>query len=444
MKANIDLKESTTKNDSVVSLWRSKRSIVAFLLFAVIFINYVDRVNLSVAAPLVTKDMGWNAITMGWIFSSFSWTYALFLIPMGWLIDILGVRKVTAIAFTVWTIASILTGAVINIGTMLAARLLLGIGEAAVYPASGKAVRLWFPKSERGIATSIYNSGAYAGPAIITPIVAWVVVKTGWRPSFLIIGLVGFIWLFFWLKLYRNPEESKWLSTKEENYIIKNRENNEMLNSKKQDSQGHGLKMIAALLRQKTVWGLAITQGCAVYTQYLFLTWLPTYLVNQRGMDLIKAGFFASIPYIVAVILGICFGKLSDRVLPEDQIQNGGRRKLVVVFMVLSSIVLFTNVVENSVLIIILLSLSLSAISSSISLNFALTSDLVTDSKIAGTMMGIVTLGGNLFGILAPIVTGYIVATTGNFNSAFILAGCLLIIGALLSFTLSKKAVVYK
>jgi MFS family permease len=430
-------------NKTVTSLLGSKRLIVAMLLFAMIFINYVDRVNLSVAAPMMAKQMGWDPATMGWILSSFSWTYAVFLIPMGWLVDSIGARKISAIAFTIWTVSSILTGAVFNVGTMIAARLLLGIGESAAYPACGKVVRQWFPKSERGIATSIYNSGAYAGPALSTPIVAWVVVVSGWRLSFLVIGLVGIIWLVVWLKTFRNPEESSWLSKNEQTFILENCENEKVQLSKTQDPKGQGFKILAALLRQKTLWGLALTQGCAVYAQYLFLTWLPSYLVQQRHMELIKAGFFGAIPYIVAVILGICFGKLSDRILTSDQLQNGGRRKLVVVFMFLSSIVLFTNVIDNTIGIILLLSISLSAISSSISLNFALTSDLVSDPKITGTMMGLVTLGGNIFGLLAPIVTGYIVKATGNFNSAFILAGILLIIGGLTSLTLSKKPMVY-
>jgi ACS family glucarate transporter-like MFS transporter len=428
---------------NVTSLLGSKRMIVALLLFAMIFINYVDRVNLSMAAPLISKEMGWDPATMGWILSSFSWTYAIFLIPMGWLVDRLGARKISAISFTVWTFSSILTGSVFNVGTMIAARLLLGIGESAAYPASGKVVRQWFPKSERGIATSIYNSGAYAAPALTTPIVAWVVVATGWRVSFLVIGLVGFIWLAFWLKLFRTPDESKWVSQEEKTFIIENRENENSQVSNPVETKGKGFKIIAALLRQKTLWGLAFTQGCAVYAQYLFLTWLPSYLVQQRHMELIKAGFYGAVPYLVAVILGIYFGKISDRVLTPELLKKGGRRKLVVVFMFLSSIVLFTNEINNTIGIIILLSISLAAISSSISLNFALTNDLIRDSKITGTMMGLVTLGGNIFGLLAPIVTGYIVKATGNFNSAFILAGILLILGGLASLTLSKKPVVY-
>jgi MFS family permease len=424
-------------------LMSSKRLTIAILLFSMILLNYVDRVNLSVAAPVIAKEMNWDAATMGWIFSSFLWTYALFLVPMGWMADRFGARKITAIAFTVWTLASIFTGAVINFGTMIAVRLLLGLGEACAYPVAGKVVRQWFPKSERGIATSIYHAGSNAGPAIATPIIAWLVVVSGWRLSFLITGLVGFIWLAIWLKLFQSPEQSRWISKEEQTLILENRENESGANDADEPKHG-GLKVISALFRQKTVWGLCITQGCAVYSQYLFLTWLPSYLVQQRGMALIKAGFIGAIPFLVAVLLGIAFGRLSDKVLTPDTLKNGGRRKLVVAFMLLSSIVLFTNTISSSVGIIILLSLSLSAIATSISLNFALTSDLVTKSSITGTMMSIVTLGGNIFGLTAPIATGYIVKATGNFNSAFILAGVLLICGAMASLTLAKKPITFQ
>jgi MFS family permease len=426
-----------------LSLWGSRRLSIGILLFSMAFINYVDRVNLSVAAPVIAKEMGWDAAKMGLVLSSFVWTYALFLVPMGWMLDRIGTRKVVTIAFTVWTVASIFTGGIMNFGTMIAARLLLGLGEAVTFPACGKIVRQWFPKSERGIATSIYNAGSYAGPALATPVVAWLVVLNGWRWSFLIIGLCGFVWLTVWLKKFHTPEESKVLSQTEKTLILVNREN-VITQADTGDVKKDGMKILAALFRQKTVWGLMLTQGCAVYTQYLLLTWLPSYLVQERHMDLIKAGFYGSIPYIVAVLLGLTFGKLSDKILTPAQLQKGGRRKLVVFFMFLSSVVLFTNLVDNYFAIIVLLSISLSAISSSVSLNYALTSDLVSDSKITGTVMGTVTLGGNIFGLSAPIVTGYIVKATGNFNSAFVLAGILLICGAFISLTLARETITRK
>ncbi len=165
------------------SLLKSKRFYIAILLFFCMVINYVDRINLSVAAPSLTKEFSWDPSVMGWVFSSFLWTYALFLIPCGWLTDKYGIRKVGSLSISIWSVAAMMTGMITSFGNMIAARLLLGAGEAASYPVAGKAVRMWFPASERGIATAIFNAGGYAGPALATPLAAWLVLETGWRTS---------------------------------------------------------------------------------------------------------------------------------------------------------------------------------------------------------------------------------------------------------------------
>jgi len=426
---------------NVSSLIKSKRFYIVLLLFFNIVVNYIDRINLSVAAPLISKEFHWDPARMGIVFSSFLWTYALMLIPTGWLADKLGSRKVNAGAITIWSVGAMLTGAITSFGNMIAARLVLGAGEAASYPVAGKIVRQWFPASERGIATAIYNGGAYAGPALATPVVAWIVLQAGWRASFVILGALGFVWLCFWLRMFRLPEECTWLPAAERDYIIENRDNQPAA----KPSGSEQLKIsVGRLLKQRTMWGLAITQGCAVYNQYLFLTWLPSYLVQARGMRLMKAGIYSALPFLIAVILGIIIGKVSDKILNADKMKKGHRRTAVITFMVLSSVVLLTNMVRNEFVVLALISISLTAISSAITLNFALANDLITEPRVTGTVIGTQVLGGNIFGLMAPMVTGFIVKATGSFNSAFILAGSLMIFGALASFAFTRKAIVYQ
>jgi ACS family glucarate transporter-like MFS transporter len=426
---------------NVSSLIRSKRFYIVVLLFFNIVVNYIDRINLSVAAPLISKEFHWDPARMGIVFSSFLWTYALMLIPTGWLADKLGSRKINAGAITIWSIGAMLTGAITSFGNMIAARLILGAGEAASYPVAGKIVRQWFPASERGIATAIYNGGAYAGPALATPVVAWIVLQTGWRASFVILGALGFVWLCFWLKMFRVPEECKWLPAAERDYILANRDNQPAA----KPSGSEQLKIsLGRLLNQKTMWGLAITQGCAVYNQYLFLTWLPSYLMQARGMRLMKAGIYSALPFLIAVILGIFIGKMSDKILTADKMKKGHRRAAVITFMLLSSVVLLTNMVKSELVVLALISISLTSISSAITLNFALANDLITEPRVTGTVIGTQVLGGNIFGLMAPMVTGFIVKATGSFNSAFILAGSLMIFGALASFTFTRKSIVYE
>ena len=204
----------------VGSLWSGKRFYIAALLFLNLFINFMHRINLSVAAPAIAKDFGWDAGKMGLLFSSYQWTYCLFLLLWGWMSDRIGTRWVNGLSVTIWSIAGILTGVATTFGGMLATRLALGGGEAASFPTSAKVVRQWFPASERGLATAIFNAGTFAGPAFSAPLVAWLLLKEGWRVSFMITGSLGFIWVILWLKFFRAPSQCSWLPEEERNYIL--------------------------------------------------------------------------------------------------------------------------------------------------------------------------------------------------------------------------------
>jgi ACS family glucarate transporter-like MFS transporter len=170
----------------------------------------------------------------------------------------------------------------------------------------------------------------------------------------------------------------------------------------------------------------------------LFLFWLPSYLVQSRHMSLTKASWFTSVPYVVAVVLGLFIGKLSDTLLSREAIRQGKRRTLLMVFIILSGFVLLTNVVANEYVLLLLVSISLSCISSALSLNIALTNDLVWNPKMLGVAIGFLILGGNLFGSVVPVVTGYIVKWTGSFDYAFYLAGLLLFVAAVVCFTMTR------
>lgn len=419
------------------SLWSGKRLYIAALLFLNLFINFMHRINLSVAAPAIAKDFGWDAGKMGLLFSSYQWTYCFFLLLWGWMTDRVGTRLVNGLSVTIWTVAGMLTGVATTFGGMLATRLALGAGEAASFPTSAKVVRQWFPPNERGLATAIFNAGTFAGPAFSAPLVAWLLLKVGWRMSFMMTGSLGFIWVILWLKFFRPPAECKWLPEGERNYI-----------SAQTDS---GVRPVpppkGALLRlisRKTMWGLFLTQGCCAYTMLLFLFWLPSYLVQSRHMSLVKAGWFTSLPYVVAVLLGLLIGKLSDALLTDEAVRQGKRRTLLIVFILLSGVVLVTNMVANQYVLLLLISISLACISGALSLNIALTNDLVWNPEMVGTAIGFLILGGNIFGTLVPIATGYIVKWTGSFDFAFYLAGLLLFLAALICFTLTRRPLAFE
>jgi ACS family glucarate transporter-like MFS transporter len=416
------------------SLWAGKRLYIAIFLFFNLFINYMDRINLSLAAPAIAKEFGWNPGTMGLIFSAFIWSYCFCIIPWGWMSDRIGTRMVNGFSITIWSIGAMLTGAATGLGTMLAARLALGVGEAASVPASAKVVRQWFPPGERGLATAIFNGGTFAGPAISAPAIAWLVLHTGWRISFVVAGALGIVWVLLWMKIFRVPSECSWLPHEERAYILA-------------ETGGHAAVApppkgaVLRLLRKKTMWGLFLTEGCIAYTMLMFLFWLPSYLVHTRHMDLMKASWFTGIPYLVAAVAGLFVGRFSDARLTHAAVKQGKRRTLLIVFILLSTSVLLTNAVRNEFLVLILISLLLTFIGTAVTLNIALSSDLVWNPNMVGTAMGIAILGGISFGAVAPIVTGYIVKSTGSFDGAFYVAGGLLFVGALIAFTMTRQPI---
>jgi ACS family glucarate transporter-like MFS transporter len=396
-----------------------------------IFINYMHRISLSVAAPAIANDFHWDAGRIGLVFSSYQWTYCACLLLWGWASDRFGTRWVNGLSVTLWSVAGMLTGVATSFAGVVCTRLALGAGESASFPASSKVVRQWFPASERGIATAIFNSGSFAGPAFSAPLVTWLLLQDGWRNSFLITGSLGFIWVAAWLAFFRPPSECSWLSKSERDYILAQTDAETKAAA---PSKGAWLQ----LLGRRTMWGLILTQGCCAYTMLLFLFWLPSYLVQSRHMLMTKAGWFTSVPYMVAAILGLFVGKLSDALLSRDDVRQGKRRMLLLVFIFLSESVLFINVFSNEYLLLLVTSMSLTFISSALALNITLTSDLVWNSEMLGIAIGFIILAGNIFGSLVPIITGYIVKWTGSFDYAFYVAGLLLFVAAVICFTMTR------
>lgn len=412
-----------------------RRTWVYVMLFLLSAINYADRVALSVAAKPISDAFGIDKIGMGYLFSSFLWLYLLCLIPMGVIVDRFGSRLVNAAGMALWSAATILTGTAWSFGVLIATRVCMGVGESTTYPAAGRVIREWVPVRERGFATAVFNSGAYAGPALGALAIAAIVDAIGWRGAFYVAGATGFLWLAAWLIWFRRPEESRWLPPDEREMIVNERD------ADAASLAAHGGTTILALLKAPTMWGLALTQGCAVYSQYLFLTWLPNYLQTTKNLTILHTGFYTALPYALAVVLGVLLGRLSDRMLRHEGVQGGKRRGMVVAMMLGSAVILLAPIVDNIWVILGLITISLTGISTAVSLNLALVNDLLRAPQAAGKATSILIVGGNIFGILAPIVTGYVIEGTGSFSMAFVVAGVLLVAGATISLTLTRRPI---
>src|ERR1700744_3698309 len=381
-----------------------KRYLVYIGLFVLMFINYLDRVNLSVAAKSISETYQLSPIDMGYIFSEFLWTYLICLIPMGLLADRFGGRAITYATLGLWSLAGIWTGAATSYGSLFASRLILGVGESASYPAGGKIIREWSPASERGVASAFLNSGAHAGLCVGSVVVGALILQFGWRQSFYITGALGMALALAWFAFYRRPEQASWLSPAERELILGSRgETSQRLSANM--TQSDALK---ALLKSPSMWSLALTQGCAGYTLYLFMTWLPSYLAATRGMDVLKTGLFSAIPYGAAAILGLAIGWFSDRLLKGSRVSNAGRRKLIAVLLLLSAVILVTPFVESIWLIEALISLSMAGVATAMAMNIPLPADLRTDGSCNGVPTSLLIMGGNLAGTAALRITGYV------------------------------------
>jgi MFS family permease len=415
---------------------KHRRYWIFLLMFLLATINYVDRIVLSVSSAPIAEEFGISKVELGYLFSSFLWLYVVCLVPMGMIVDRLGTRVVNAAGIGIWSIATALTGLASGFGMLIATRVMMGVGESTTYPASGRLIREWIPRKERALFATFFNSGAYFGPAIGGIVLAWLVSVAGWRVTFLVCAAIGFIWLLAWLIWFRKPEEASWLSAEERALILRERDGG----AKEASTDGASVGL-RGLLGSTSMLGLMLTQGCAVYTQYFFLTWLPNYLQTERGMSMLKSGALMALPFVGAVVLTVLFGKLSDSLLDEHGVLSGGRRRMVAVLLLFGSVILLTPLVDNVYVVLVLITIALGGVASAAALNIALIGDLLRTSADSGRATGLLILGGNVFGILAPIVTGYVVQATGSFNAAFVVAGALLVLGALTVFLLVRKPI---
>jgi MFS family permease len=408
-----------------------RRYWVYFLLFLFNVICYLDRINMSVAGRSVAQEFGLSPVQLGYLFSSFLWAYVVMMLPSGRAVDTLGAHRLAAIGAAFWSVAQMLSGAATGFVTMILARLALGAGEAPTFPVSYRGVRDWAPYSERGFAVGCIQAGTLFGPALSAPVVAWLIAATSWRWSFVITGSIGLAWVAVWLAAVSTPERTRWLPEAERRRILAERHGTEPM----ADHGGIGYR---GLLRSPSMWGLAISQGCAVYSVYLYLSWLPNYLQTARGLSIVNSGLFTSVPFLIGGAVIILTNWVGDKILTPQTMRGGARRIVVVACLLLCAAGMAIPFVDGLTMVIVLTIFPVSFGGTATATNAALANDLLRSQADSGRAFAFMVLGGNVFGLLAPIVTGYIVQITGSFSSAFVLAGALALIGAAVSFTLTR------
>jgi MFS family permease len=408
-----------------------RRYWVFFLLFLFSAIAYLDRVNMSVAGKPIAHEFGLSPIALGYLFSSFLWAYVLMMLPGGRLIDRWGPHVIASVATAVWSTAQMATGMVGSFATMLMVRLGLGVGEAPFAPISYSSVRLWSPYTERGTAIAAISCGSTLGLALGAPAVAWLIETLSWRWSFIITGAVGFVWVAVWAALVSTPEKTGWLPPAERDRILAGRDAGIT-------PPNHGGVGYLGLTRSPAMWGLFISQGCLVYTGYLYISWLPNYLQTARHLSILNSGIYTAIPFLISTVVGVVANWAGDRVLTAEAVRSGSRRYLVVLSLLFMAAGLGIPFVQSLAAVITLITIAVSAAHVGPAANGALVADLLRSPGDAGRATAFLVLGGNTFGLLAPIVTGYVVAATGSFNAAFVVAGALALVGAVAALALVR------
>ncbi len=400
-----------------------RRWIIGGLLGVGVLINYIDRINLSVAAPQLKAEFHLTTADMGLLFSAFFWSYALLQIPAGLILDRFGVTRVGRWGAFLWALASGVVAFTSGFGGIFVARMLLGIAEAPGFPASSKATGYWFPRKERSVATSLFDAAAKFSNVIGVPLVAFVTVGLGWRWGFGVTAVLSFAYFLAFYFIYRDPSADKKLSPAEHAYIIQGGATPEGGSSASAGS------MLAYLLRQPKVWGLSLGFAAYGYSFYLFLTWLPGYLVQTMHMSIIKSAGYAAIPWACATVSDILFGGLLvDRLVSAGWDETKVRKAVLITGMLFGLAVFGATRTTDPHWAIFWISIALSGLAASAPIGWSIPS-LIAPQGGTGTIGGIMNFLNNMMGVIAPIVTGFIVGATNNFEMAFLVAGIVLLVG---------------
>ena len=379
---------------------------VIFLLFTSTFINAIDRASLSTAAPNMMAELGMDAGMMGIALSAFFWSYIIMNIPAGGMADKYGAKRALGWAAGLWSVCSALTGAATQYLHVVLARIGVGVGEAASFPVNARIVTNSFPPEERGTAVGCYTCGLRLGFALTPILMACLISKWSWRFAFYVTGVGSLLWVALWCFTY--PE------------------------TKTERAAARAVTKIPwkVLLANRTVLGLVLCKFFQDYLFYLFVTWLPAYLIMDRGFTIMKMGWYASLPWIAGAIAQPLMGGLSDWLIRRGVSITISRKTLIIVMQLMAASVVVAGHVPDAMTAVWLLTLSVACESASTSILWATCTDVAPPSA-AGSLAGVMNTAGALAGVLAPVVTGFLVKITGSFQQALLIGSCMVVLAAL-------------
>lgn len=410
------------------SLDPAKKTNVRYGMLALVFINvvinYLDRTNISVAATAMKGELNLSTVQLGLVFSAFGWTYAALQIPGGLLADKIAPRVLYALCLVTWSLATVFQGLVRGFASLFAFRLATGAFEAPSYPINNRVVTSWFPNHERASAIALYVSGQFIGLAFLTPVLAAIQLYAGWRGLFFVTGAVGLVWGVVWYSFYRDPLQHKNVNQAELDYIEKGGGVFKKTTETKASWSKADWKQIFS---SRTLWGIYLGQFCVNATLWFFLTWFPTYLVQYRGLDFIKSGFLASIPFLAACGGLLLSGFLSDHLIARGKSVGVARKTPIIIGLIISGSIVGANYTEDTALVIFFMATAFFGAGMAL-ISWVFVS-ILSPKHLIGLTGGVFNFMGNLASIVVPIVIGFL-ASGGNFKPALVFIGALGLLGA--------------
>lgn len=392
----------------------SRWSILGLLTLAAL-VSFVDRVNISsaLAVDSFKQYFELSDIDRGWVNSAFFWSYAAMQIPMGWIVDRFGVKWPYAVCFFLWCVASAAIGLMSTLWALIALRLVVGAAEAIVVPATYRWIRDNFEPETSGAPLGFYALGTKFGPALGTPVAAWLIVHFGWRSMFLITGLIGLIWLVPWLKWGRDRVSSGF--------------------TKRSDAKpvDQSTVRLRTILSNKLVLATLVVYFCYNYFTFFCLTWMPAYLVEQRGLSLEEMSLYAFFSFAGIAIVAFAAGWLADEIIRRKGHAILVRKAFVLAGFVMASTVLFGAYAESAEAAIFWNVASLAGLGLATANNLALCSIMMIPSGIVGRVKGVQNTAVAIAGIVAPLMTGWLLERTGSFIAPMTLVFGFLALGAL-------------
>lgn len=414
---------------------RGLRWWIISLIFLATLINYIDRLTISVLAPVITRDLGLTNTEFGGIITWFLLAYTISQGLSGKLYDRVGAKRGFVYSITLWSIAAMAHAFARGLASLSVFRFVLGLGEAGNWPGAAKTVAEWFPIRERALGMAIFNSGAAIGSVVAPPLIVWLSLTYGWQTTFIVTGSLGFVWLGLWLLFYQTPDRHKWLG-QEERLLIREGQRGAELTDALAPEPSTPLGW-SELLRHRQVWAIVLARFLTDPVWWLYISWLPKYLADARGFSLVKIGLFAWVPYVAADAGSLSGGWLSGFLIGRGWSVDRSRKLVILIAALLMPAGIFAAFVHDSMVALALIGVVLFGFQVWINNVQTLPSDFFSDKAVA-SVAGLGGTGAGIGSMIFIFSTGWVVDHF-SYVPVLVAAGLLAPLGTLVLFALSGR-----